>query len=213
MPDAGREREVEQLGELGADLAGVGVDRVAPDEHEVERAVVADRRRERACRRERVGARERRVGDEHAVDLDSRAIAHAIASRSVSSADGGPSVSTVHDPPCSATSATPWETARRQYGFISRSRPSRRSRPSGPSSISSNAGICLTRAAMRMERRAYPAKGFRPFPEYAVGSGGTRREGSPVQVREAVIVDTLRTAIGKRNDVDPARIDDVERLG
>ncbi len=67
---AGEEREVEQLRELGADLAGVGVDRVAAGEHEVERAFVFERGGERGRGGERVGAGERGVGDEHAVDVD-----------------------------------------------------------------------------------------------------------------------------------------------
>ena len=69
VTDARGEREIEQLGESGADLPGVGIDRVATGEHEVERPLARDGRGERACRRERVGSRERRVGDEHAVDL------------------------------------------------------------------------------------------------------------------------------------------------
>ena len=70
VADAGEEREVEQLGELGTDLAGVGVDRVAAGEHEVERAFARERGGERLRGRERVGAGERGVGDVHAVDVD-----------------------------------------------------------------------------------------------------------------------------------------------
>ncbi len=75
VPHAGQEGEIAQFGELGADLAGVGVDRVATGDHEVERpAVVArdpfERGRERPGRRQRVGPREREVGDQHAVDVD-----------------------------------------------------------------------------------------------------------------------------------------------
>ena len=97
---AGREREVEQLGELGTDLAGVGVDRVAADEHEVERALdaVSAAASARAVA-ERVGAGERAVGDRaRRPSSTSRSVAHAIASRSASSAGGGPSVNTVHVP-------------------------------------------------------------------------------------------------------------------
>ena len=65
-----RNGKVAQLGELGADLTGVGVDRVAAGEHEVERAVVCERGRERLRGGERVGTGERGVGDEHAVDVD-----------------------------------------------------------------------------------------------------------------------------------------------
>ena len=75
---------------------------------------------------------------------------HAIASRNTSSALGGPSVSTMTSPPCSRTSSTASDTARRQYAFISRSSPSRTSRPSAPRLIASNCGICFTSAAMRM---------------------------------------------------------------
>ncbi len=56
--------------DLGADLPGVGVDRVAPREHEVERTFVFERGGERRRGRERVGTCERGVGDEHAVDVD-----------------------------------------------------------------------------------------------------------------------------------------------
>ncbi len=70
VTDAGEEGEVEQLGELGADLAGVGVHRVATDEDEVERADVFERGGERPCRGQRVGAGERGVGHEHAVGGD-----------------------------------------------------------------------------------------------------------------------------------------------
>ena len=38
LPDAGREREAEELGDLRADLTGVGVQRVQAAEHQVERA-------------------------------------------------------------------------------------------------------------------------------------------------------------------------------
>ena len=62
----------------------------------------------------------------------SRSSPHATASRTESSAAGGPSATTVTEPPCSSTSATAWATARRQYGFISSSSPSRTRRPSGP---------------------------------------------------------------------------------
>ena len=61
---AGEEREVEQLGHLGPDLAGVGVDRVATGEHEVERAFTVERggerlARSRACRSPRTRRRSR----------------------------------------------------------------------------------------------------------------------------------------------------------
>ncbi len=82
---------------------------------------------------------------------------HAIDSRSASSAAGGPSVMTVTcDPGRAAASSTAWLTARRQYGLSSSSMPSRLSRPSAPSSISSNFGICFTRTAMRISRPYLP---------------------------------------------------------
>ena len=67
---AGDERQPEELGELGADLAGVGVDRVAAREHEVEPAEVLDRAGERARGGEGVGAGERGIGDEDAAAVD-----------------------------------------------------------------------------------------------------------------------------------------------
>ena len=42
VADAGREREAEQLGQLRADLPGVGVDGVPAREHQVERALAPD---------------------------------------------------------------------------------------------------------------------------------------------------------------------------
>ena len=78
----------------------------------------------------------------------------AIASRRLSSAEGGPRVRTVQRPPPEAR-ATPAVTARRQYGFISSSRPSRTSRPSGPSAIASKRGTCLTTTTTRS-----PAEGM-----------------------------------------------------
>ena len=45
---AGEVRHAQQLGERGADLAGVGVHRVAADEHEIERFLALDDRREGA---------------------------------------------------------------------------------------------------------------------------------------------------------------------
>ena len=70
MPGAGDERQAEELGELGTDLAGVGVDRVAPGEHEVEATEVLDGGGERPRGREGVGTGEGRVGDEHAAAVD-----------------------------------------------------------------------------------------------------------------------------------------------
>jgi hypothetical protein len=55
---AGGEREVEELGELGSDLAGVGIDGVSAREHEVERTLAGDRGGECTRGRERVAAGE-----------------------------------------------------------------------------------------------------------------------------------------------------------
>jgi hypothetical protein len=70
MADAGEEGQVEQFGELGTNLTGVGVDRVAAREQKVERPLTAERGGERLRGRKRVGARERGVGDVHARDVD-----------------------------------------------------------------------------------------------------------------------------------------------
>ena len=72
----------------------------------------------------------------------------AMASRSTSSAEGGPRVMTVHVPSSPARS-TPLATARRSYALISSETPARSRRPSGPSRICSNSGICFTNAATR----------------------------------------------------------------
>ncbi len=55
-------RQVEQLGDLGPDLGGLGVDARAAAEHEIER-LAAERRRERAGGRERVGPGERAIAE------------------------------------------------------------------------------------------------------------------------------------------------------
>ena len=70
VPHAGRERQAEQLGQLRADLARVGVDGVPAREDEIERALVANRRGERRGGGERVGAGEGPIGDQHAPDVD-----------------------------------------------------------------------------------------------------------------------------------------------
>ena len=114
VPRAGDEGESEQLRELGADLPGVGVDGVAAGEHEIEATEMLEGRGERARRGEGVGTGERQVGDEHAPAVDARSVPHATASRRVSSADDGPSVTTVTVPPWSAAMATACATARRQ---------------------------------------------------------------------------------------------------
>ena len=67
---AGEEGQTDQLGELGTHLAGVAVDGVAPDEHEIERPELLDRGGERPRRRQGVGTGEGAVGDEHAVGGD-----------------------------------------------------------------------------------------------------------------------------------------------
>ena len=70
VANAAEEREIAQLRELGSDLAGIGVDRIATGQDEVERARVGEHGRERLRGGEGVGAGEGRVGDEHTVDLD-----------------------------------------------------------------------------------------------------------------------------------------------
>ena len=52
------EREVEQLGQLGPDLARLAVDRIAAEQDEVIGSSSTQRRRQRLCRGERVGAGE-----------------------------------------------------------------------------------------------------------------------------------------------------------
>ena len=61
--DPAGEGEVEQLGQLGADLSGLPVDGVAAEEDEVERPGGAQRGGQGARRGQGVGARERRVAD------------------------------------------------------------------------------------------------------------------------------------------------------
>ena len=58
--------ETEQFGKFGADLPGVGIDRVEAAQDEVERAVTMDRDRQCASCRERVAAGERRIAHVHA---------------------------------------------------------------------------------------------------------------------------------------------------
>ena len=152
----GREREVEELGQLGPDLAGVGVDRVPPDEDEVERAGVGQRGGERAGRREGVGAGERGVGDQHPVHLDAalgrprdRLAQRVLGGWRAEREDGaGPAV-------LGGERARPARqragSRRSSRGRCRRDGAGRR----GPSSISSKAGICLTRAAMRMVGAGY----------------------------------------------------------
>ena len=53
-----------------ADLAGVGVDRVAAGEDQIERALAFEHLRQHRRGREGVGARVDGIGDEHAVDVD-----------------------------------------------------------------------------------------------------------------------------------------------
>src|SRR5581483_6070675 len=65
-PDTSDEGQTGELGDLGTDLAGVRVDGVATDQHEVEGTLALDHRGERARRRQRVRTGERRVGDEDA---------------------------------------------------------------------------------------------------------------------------------------------------
>ncbi len=88
----------------------------------------------------------------------------ATASRRTSSAPGGPSVTTVQEPPVSRANVTPWATARRQYGFISVATPLRTSRPSSSCSDSAS-GTCL---AMEATRSGSPAARLARL----TGSGG-----------------------------------------
>ena len=67
LPDTGDEGEVEDLGRLGSDLAGVGVHRVATDQHEIEGPLSLERGGQRPGGGQRVRAGERRVRDEDAV--------------------------------------------------------------------------------------------------------------------------------------------------
>jgi hypothetical protein len=88
VADAGSERQVEELGELRADLAGVGVDVSEPaNATSVTRTPF---------------------------DSTPRSSAQATASRNESSALGGPNVTKVTRPPCWDASSTAWATARRQ---------------------------------------------------------------------------------------------------
>ena len=90
-----------------------------------------------------------------------RSSPQAIASRSESSALGGPSVMTVTVDEGSgpAASSTAWDTARRQYGFSSSGRPVRMSRPSSSRAISVNVGTCLTTTAIRISARRAGLRG------------------------------------------------------
>ncbi len=65
--DPGQHGQVEQLGQLSPDLAGVGVDRVSPGQDEVERAAPPKGGGEGVGRGERVRTGEGGIGDEHAV--------------------------------------------------------------------------------------------------------------------------------------------------
>lgn len=63
---AARKWQVEQFGKLGADLAGIGINRVAPDQNKVERPLALKRRRQRPRRGQGIRSGEGRVGDMHA---------------------------------------------------------------------------------------------------------------------------------------------------
>ena len=170
---AGEKREVEELGELGTDLASIGIHRVAPGDNEIERPF--PRRARRPARVAVANVSDpANAGSVMCTPSMStpRSSPHAIASRNVSSASGGPSVITVTcEPVRSDASSTALLTARLQYGFISASMPSRRSRPSDPSSISSNFGICFTNTAMRTDVLRLSPMEWRPA---AVASRGCR---------------------------------------
>ena len=116
--------------------------------------VRVQRGRERLCGRERVGPGERGIGDVHAGDVDTAL--EPPRDRFAQRVVGGRWAERQHRDRRARRvrprARTALRTARRQYGFISSSMPSRRSRPSGPSSISSNFGICFTSTAMRTAR-------------------------------------------------------------
>ena len=63
----GGERIAQQFGQFGADLSRVRIDRVLPDQNQVERPFSSDRGRQRPGRRQRVGTGEGRVRDHDAV--------------------------------------------------------------------------------------------------------------------------------------------------
>ena len=135
VADAGEERQVEQLGELGADLAGVGVDRVAARRARGRTGLRARARRPSALRGgQRVGAGERGVGHEHAVDVDVALesprdrLAQRVLGRRRPERDERDRVITRR---AVCASSTALLTARRQYGFISSSMPSRSQPPVG----------------------------------------------------------------------------------
>ena len=117
------------------------VDGVEPGQDEVERFLAAQRGDERPA----VARVSEPAKASSQISTPSEAPA-ATASRTASSAAGGPRLNTTHLPP-SAASSTPLVIARRQYGLISRGTPVRTRRPSGPSSSSSATGICLMRTA------------------------------------------------------------------
>ena len=69
MAHTRHERQVEELGDLGSDLARVGIDGVAPGEHQIERAGAPQRGCQRGGRGQRVGTGERGVGHVQTVDV------------------------------------------------------------------------------------------------------------------------------------------------
>jgi hypothetical protein len=70
VADPRHERQIEQLGELGTDLTGVGVDRVPTGEDEIERPEALEGGGERAGGGERVRSGERGIRHEHPVRVD-----------------------------------------------------------------------------------------------------------------------------------------------
>ena len=137
------EGEIQQLGDLGPHLTRLTVDGVAAEEHEVEGAGGPS-----AAASARAVASVSDPANASSQTWTPESAPQATASRSTSSALGGPRVTTVHEPPVAPARMTPWDTARRQYAFISRSTPRRTSRP--PSRrIDSATGTCLTSAAIR----------------------------------------------------------------
>ena len=108
--DAAGEGEVEQLGQLGADLPGLPVDGVAAEQDEVEGAGRAQHGGEGARRGQGVGAGEGRRRRRAARRRPPRPPPRAGRPRR----PAGPSVTTVHVPPVSRARVTPSATARRQ---------------------------------------------------------------------------------------------------
>ena len=142
-------RDAEERGHLGRHLPGLGVERLAPAEDEVDAALLPDRAarasaRCRACRRRR--RRGRRGGSP-------RSAPSAMHSRSASAACGGPIVIATTSPPACSRRRTAAATACRSSSFSSSGTPSRlRLFVSWSNSIASPRGTCLTRQTIFTSR-------------------------------------------------------------